>query len=228
MRRLPAAAPRLPQRPGGHRPGLPATAKGNRMTVYGIGLFEQHAAMLAASNITPEHARADPYRSVDIKKRLEEIGITPKGRNTPGLLIPLLRKDGSTWGYQYRPDNPRIDAKGKPVKYENPVGQRNGIDIPPGVGRMLDDPSIPLLVTEGSKKADAAACAGLVCIALPGVWSWRSKNDLGGKVAVADWNDIALNGRRIILGFDSDVVIKKSVQDALRSLTDYLEYKGAK
>jgi hypothetical protein len=198
------------------------------VTEYGIGLFEQHAAMLAASGITPEHARARPYRSVDTKKRLEEIGITPKGRNTPGLLIPLLRKDGSTWGYQYRPDAPRLDAKGKPVKYETPVGQRNGIDVPPGVGPMLDDPSIPLWLTEGVKKADASAIAGLACVALIGVWNWRGTNVYGGKVAVADFDDIALNRRRIILGFDSDLVIKKSVQGALRSLADYLEYKGAK
>jgi hypothetical protein len=198
------------------------------VTEYGIGLFEQHAAMLAASNITPEHARVRPYRSVDTKKRLEEIGITAKGRNTPGLLIPLLRKDGSTWGYQYRPDQPRLNGKGKPVKYETPYQQRNGIDVPPGVGPMLGDPSIPLLVTEGSKKADGAACAGLACIALPGVWSWKGTNGYGGKVAVADWNDIALNRRRVILAFDSDVVVKKSVQSALRAIADYLEYKGAR
>jgi hypothetical protein len=195
---------------------------------YGSGIYPQHQQMLIASGITPEHARARPYRSVDTKKRLEEIGITPKGRSVPGLLIPLLRKDGSTWGYQYRPDQPRDDAKGKPVQYENPVGQRNGIDVPPGVGAMLDDPSIPLWITEGVKKADTGAITGLCIIALPGVWSWRGTNDKGGKVAVADWNDIALNGRRVILAFDSDVVIKKSVQDALRLLTDYLEYKGAK
>jgi hypothetical protein len=198
------------------------------VTEYGIGLFEQHAAMLAASNITPEHARARPYRSVDTKKRLEEIGITKGGRNVPGLLIPLLRKDGSTWGYQYRPDQPRIDSKGKPIEYETPFGQRNGIDVPPGVGPMLDDPSIPLLVTEGSKKADGAACARLACIALPGVWSWKGTNQHGGKVAVADWNDIALNGRRIILAFDSDVVVKPSVEGALQAIVDYLEYRGAK
>jgi hypothetical protein len=195
---------------------------------YGSGIYPQHQQMLIASGITPEHARARPYRSVDTKRRLEEIGITPKGRNTPGLRIPLLRKDGSTWGYQYRPDQPRIDAKGRPVKYETPVGQRNGIDVPPGVGPMLDDPSIPLLVTEGSKKADGAACAGLACIALPGVWSWKGTNQHGGKVAVADWNDIALNGRRVILAFDSDVVIKKSVQDALKALVAYFEYRGSK
>ena len=115
-----------------------------------------------ASGITPEHARARGYVSVDTKKRLEQLNITKAGRNVPGLLVPQLRKDGSTWGYQYRPDAPRLNSKGKPNKYETPFGQRNGIDVPPGVGPLLDDPNVPLWVTEGTKKADAAAVVGLV------------------------------------------------------------------
>ncbi len=39
----------------------------------------------------------------------------------PGLLVPQRRKDGSTWGWQYRPDVPRVSVSGKPVKYETPV-----------------------------------------------------------------------------------------------------------
>lgn len=39
--------------------------------------------------------------------------------HAPGLLIPQLDARGSVWGYQYRPDNPRTNAKGKPIKYES-------------------------------------------------------------------------------------------------------------
>ncbi len=173
--------------------------------------FPQLASMLAASGITPDHARARGYSPVDTKVRLEQVGITRAGRNTPGLLVPMLRKDGSRWGYQYRPDTPRV-RDGKPVKYETPVGQRNGIDVPPGVGPKLDDPSIPLWVTEGVKKADCGAVHGLCVVALPGVWSWRGSNSHGGKTAIPDWHDIALNGRRVILAFDSDVVRKRAVR----------------
>jgi hypothetical protein len=197
------------------------------MTAYGMGIFDQHQQMLAASTITPEHARARGYVSVDTKIRLENLGVTKAGRNIPGLLVPQLRKDGSTWGYQYRPDVPRFSAANKPVKYETPVNQRNGIDVPPGVGPMLDDPTVPLFVTEGVKKADAAACAGLACVALPGVWSWRGSNGSGGKTAIPDWHDVALNGRRVVMAFDSDVVAKKSVRLALDQLAAYLGSKGA-
>lgn len=182
--------------------------------------------MLAESGITPEHAALRGYETITDRGRLATLGIAKAGQRTPGLLVPQLRLDGSTWGWQYRPDHPR-ERNGKSVKYETPVGQRNGIDVPPGVGRMLGDPAIPLWVTEGVKKADAGALHGLCIIALPGVWSWRGKNEHGGKVAVADWNDIALNGRRVILAFDGDVARKPSVRKALDALAAYLRTRGA-
>jgi predicted transcriptional regulator len=137
------------------------------------------------------------------------------------------------------PPRPSLDAASLPtrlaapeqspegVKYETPTKQRNGIDVPPGVGPALDNPAIGLWVTEGCKKADAAACAGLACIALPGVWSWRGSNGYGGRTAVADWHDIALNGRQVVLAFDSDVVRKGAVRSALSELARYLASKGA-
>ena len=198
------------------------------MTGYGMGLFSQHAELLRASAITPELARARGYRSVDTKAHLESIHIAKAGQNVPGLLVPMLRKDGSTWGFQFRPDVPRLNGTGKPVKYETPVKQSNGIDVPPGVGPLLNDPRVPLFITEGSRKADAAVCAGLACVSLPGVWSWRGTNPNGGKTAVADWQDIALNSRPVILAFDSDVTRKHEVQKALGQLAGYLEFKGAR
>jgi hypothetical protein len=195
---------------------------------YGLAIFPQHAAMLRASGISPAWARRRGYVTVDTKKRLADLGITAAGRNVPGLLIPLLRADGSVWGYQYRPDKPRLNGNGKPVKYETPVGQRNGIDVPPGVGRLLDDPTVPLVLTEGTKKADSAAQRGLACVALPGVWSWRGSNGHGGKTAIPDWHDIALNGRRVPLAFDSDVTVKRSVRAALDELASYLRTKDAR
>ena len=66
------------------------------MTDYGRRLLPQHAAMLEASKITPEHARARGYVSIDSgnRKRLSEINIVKAARSSDGLLIPLLRIDG--------------------------------------------------------------------------------------------------------------------------------------
>src|SRR6185295_5882675 len=92
----------------------------------------------------------------------------------------------------------------------------------------LGDPRVPLWVTEGTKKADCGVHYQLCIVALSGVWNWRGTNNMGGKTAVADWNDIALNGRRIILAFDGDVARKRSAAKALCALAEYLKYRGAK
>lgn len=213
--------------------GLPASSANTAgistdaaVNQWGMSILPQHRAMLAASGITPEIARRRGYVSVDTKVRVRTLGITRAGCNVPGLLIPSRRIDGSTWGFQYRPDSPR-QRSGKTVKYETPTGQRNGIDVPPGVADMLGDPTRELWVTEGVKKADCAAIRGLACVALPGVWGWRGSNASGGKTAVADWHDVALNDRRVILAFDSDVMTKPAVRRALTELARYLTSKGA-
>jgi Protein of unknown function (DUF3631)/Domain of unknown function (DUF3854) len=195
---------------------------------YGAHIFPLHAALLADSAISPEVARQRRYVSVDVKKRLEEVGFERYQRTVPGLLIPLRRADGSVWGYQYRHDEPRQTRAGTKVRYDSPKGQRNGIDVPVAIKDMLGDPSVPLLVTEGSRKADSAVTAGLACVSMAGVWGWRGRNAKGGKLAVADWHDIALNGRRVVLAFDSDVTTKRKVQQTLAELAGYLETKDAK
>ncbi len=196
------------------------------VTGYSLALFPQHAKLLADSAIPPELAHARGYVSVDTKKRLDGLSIARDGQNVPGLLIPLLGKDGSTWGYQYRPDTPRI-TNGRVVKYETPRGQRAGLDVPPGIGPMLDDPKVPLWVTEGSRKADSMAGLDTPCVSLSGVWSWRGTNAVGGRTALPDWADVALNGRTVVLAFDGDVARKPGVRKALTALAGYLTSKGA-
>jgi len=178
--------------------------------VYGAGLFPQHQAMLAASKITPEQARTRGYRSIDGNNRkvLAEIGIV-KAARTDGLLIPLLRLDGSTGGYQHRPDNPRV-KDGREIKYETPYRQSNMIDFPPGVAERLADRSMPIWITEGVKKADAGFCAGLAIVGLTGVWNW-----LRDGAALPDFRDLALRDRETILCFDSDFAVKPEVWKAV-------------
>jgi hypothetical protein len=208
---------------------------------YGQELFQKHALMLAESGITPERAALRGYRSVSDPQYLLELGFSSNAvkriggfgvSDHDGLLIPLLDKRGSTWGYQLRPDSPCLaDGKlgdGSGIrKYETPLEQRNGLDIPPGVGELLDAPGEELFLTEGTKKADCAAAQGLCCVSISGVWNWRGRNRYGGKLAVGDWDDIALNDREVILAFDSDVVRKPEVHKALTRLSEFLKYRGA-
>lgn len=195
---------------------------------YGMGLFAQHAELLAASAIPSEQARTRGYVSVDTKARLDGYGFSPAQQLVPGLLIPLHDATGKCTGFQYRPDEPRRTSSGRVIKYETPPGQANRLDVPPGVGPSLGNPAVDLWVTEGARKADAAAAVGLACVSLSGVWNWRATNSSGGKVALPDWQDVALNGRRVVLAFDSDAASNPKVAHALNALADYLSSKGAR
>ena len=92
---------------------------------------------------------------------------------------------------------------------------------------MLADPSIPLWITEGQKKADALASHGLCSIALFGVAGFKGKNVFGGVTFLADWDYVALNDRRVLIVFDSDVMTKGEVRQMLLRLTEHLQRKKA-
>jgi hypothetical protein len=116
---------------------------------------------------------------------------------------------------------------GKAVKYETMAAQKMVLDVHPSVRHLLGDPAVPLFVTEGVKKGDALVSQGACAVALLGVWNWRGTNEAGGKVALADWESIALNGRQCVVVFDSDVMVKAGVHAALERLKAFLESKGA-
>ncbi|MEL6940528.1 MAG: plasmid replication protein, CyRepA1 family, partial [Cyanobacteria bacterium J06598_1] len=72
----------------------------------------------------------------------------------------------------------------------------------------LSDPTLPVLITEGAKKAGAALSAGHPAIALPGVYNgYRAKDRLGNPITPTLIPDIeAITGpkRPILLAFDQD------------------------
>lgn len=198
------------------------------MTGYGAAIFPQHAAQLAGSAIGEDVAAERGYVSVDTKRRLDSAGFKHYQQRTPGLLIPVHDTSGAVALWQYRPDSPRANGSGKPVKYETPGGSRMVLDVPPRIRGQLGDPKVPLWVTEGVKKADAAVSAGLCCVALLGVWNWKGTNTLGGRTALPEFHDIAWNdGRRVYVAYDSDVMTNPNVHTALADIGDYLTDKGA-
>ncbi len=190
-------------------------------------LLPHHRKMLLEeSAIAPEVVEARGYRTIRKKVELERLGFGRNRCSVPGLLMPICGLAGDAVLYQYRPDVPRIN-KGKPVKYETPTGSKMVLDVHPFCRNLLKDPSIPLFVTEGIKKGDALASRGLCVVALMGVWNWRGTNEAGGKVALPEWDSVALDGRKVYLVFDSDVMEKREVYEALRRLREFLRYREA-
>ncbi len=178
--------------------------------------------LVHGSSISPKVMEARGYRTAETKSELERLGFSGAQRNVPGLLIPVCSPAGEVAMWQLRPDQPRT-KNGKPVKYETPAGSRMALDVHPFARDRLGDPSVPLFVTEGIKKGDALVSRGLCAVALIGVWNWRGTNAKGGKVALPEWECVALNGRRVYVVFDSDVMVKREVHAALARLKAFLE-----
>jgi hypothetical protein len=167
------------------------------------------------------------YRSISGKPDLEKLHFGHPQQRVPGILIPLWSVDGQEAGYQFRPDHPRNSSRGKPVKYESPLGSSNRIDCPPRCREMLGNPQVPLWITEGSKKADALASNGACAVSVSGVWGFKGKNQFGGITFLADWDYIAVKNRTVYLAFDSDIISKDMVRKALEHIAEHLKRKGA-
>ncbi len=189
-------------------------------------LFSHHRKMLEASGISNDVIEQRGYRSIQDKAELKKLGFATPQCCGRGLLMPIWGVDGQVVLHQFRPDVPRL-IKDKAVKYETAHGAKMALDVPPTVQKWIGDPSRPLIITEGVKKADAAVSRGLCCIALLGVWNWRGQNEQGGLTALAAWENIALKGREVYICFDSDVMTKPSVHASLKRLKAFLESRGA-
>ncbi|MCY7283058.1 MAG: DUF3854 domain-containing protein, partial [Cyanobacteria bacterium CAN_BIN43] len=137
----------------------------------------------------------------------------------------LLNEDGSCW--QAKLSRPIVDfKKGKSRKYETPKG--NGAraflpPLPPDIRKRISDryaievplsgsfwdwlaahPEIPIILTEGGKKAMALLSLGYVAIALYGVNGGYRKCIDGTRALIADLERFALPDRSICLAFDQD------------------------
>ena len=192
-----------------------------------VNLSQRHWDELEkGSAISRARIAARGYRSI------EDVGELPAAfadyQRRPGLLIPIRSVNNKIESWQLKPDIPRLNSQGKPLKYETASGARQMLDVPQSVVPLLGNPLLPLWITEGPKKVDAGLCHGVGCIVgLQGVFGWRGTNEHGGKVALSDWEQVALNRREVVLAFDSDVMRKPEVRAALDRLSNFLGSKGA-
>ncbi|HMF83597.1 MAG TPA: DUF3854 domain-containing protein [Acidimicrobiia bacterium] len=193
---------------------------------FGMRLVDQHVEYLAARAVSPEVARERGYVSADTKAQLRQLGFPSTQQRVPALIIPIHDVRGEVSGWQLRPDHPR-QVDGRIVKFETQRGSPLKLDVPPRTRPHLGDPDVPLFVTEGSVKADAAVSAGLACVALHGVYGWKAKNDFGGTTVLPELEYVHLKHRRVFLGFDSDILLKPPVHAALSRFYSVLEQRGA-
>lgn len=202
-------------------------AKVDAVTGIIESLAQHHRNQLESSAIDPEIIAERGYRTATTKSDLERLGFGRAQRNVPAMVIPIYNVHGELALRQIRPDEPRI-KDGKVVKYETQSKASLALDVPRRIRDQLGDPSVPLWITEGSKKVDSALSHGLACIGVVGVYGWRGTNDVGGKTVLPDLEYIAWNDRKVYMAFDSDAMEKPEVHQALKRLADVLKHKGAK
>ncbi len=195
------------------------------MTTANGTLAPQHEAKLRSSCVDVAVADERHYYSIMDAGDLRTLGFSA-ATVPPALAIPMYNYAGQTQTI-VRPDQPRTAEDGKLVKYDRPGGQRNIIDIHPRVRPVLQDPAVPLWITEAPLKADALISQGQNAIGGVGCWFFRTKSDSGGKVILPDFQHIAWNGRDVRIVFDSDVSTNANVGLAERRLALYLTGQGA-
>lgn len=188
-------------------------------------LSREHAReLIEGSGISPEVIQARGYRTAKTKTEVKHKNFSDKQAVSGGLLIPAWNVYGEIDTWQVKLDDPRPG-----IKYESPAKSRGTIDIHPFARDKINDPSIPIYISEGLKKLDSilSHAPGVCVIGLAGVWAWRFTNVVGGKTAHPDLEKIAWNERIVNLVFDSDVVIKPEVKLALTRLGNLLTHRGA-
>jgi hypothetical protein len=204
-------------------------------------LSPAHKHILGVESSIAEDVIAERgYRTCTGYSELKSLGIRiRRDTDTHGLLIPLhtvegtisstylAKEDRSVPLMVYRLDIPEIDDEGRQRKYLFPGGQHLRIDCHPQCSQQLGNPEKPVWITEGIKKGDSLVTHGLCALALLGVWNFRGTNAQGGKTALADWQHVPLPGRDVRIVYDSDVIEKPGVQQALDTLCGFLIAKGA-
>jgi hypothetical protein len=103
-------------------------------------------------------------------------------------------------------------------RYSQPFNSSPHVYFPPyhDWRKVANDPEKTILITEGEKKAAKACKEGLYCIALGGVWGFKSSKRLWD--LIPELKNIEWKNRTVEICYDADVMLKNEVRAALQSL----------
>lgn len=196
----------------------------------GPSLSPEHLAELNGSRISREliHSRGYLTLGPEARDQLRSIGCPEWAIRSddafPGLFLPIhTPADGGYVGFQFKPRVPQArPGSDKPAKYASQKGMGNRLDVHPQCLDRIRDVNQPLWITEGMKKGDALASLGYAAVSLSGVWNWRREER-----TLADWEDVPLKGRTVIVCFDADAPSNPSVRHAMKRLVGWLRGRGA-
>lgn len=185
---------------------------------------------LARSGITPEQATALGMYPVDSARKVHLSFARAKA-----LAIPYfdhVTGEAQTYGDHHLPyvrvrylEDVRT-TDGRLLRYTQPAGSPVRVYFP----RVTDwaairaDYRVPIVITEGEKKAAAACLAGIPTIGLGGVYNFRDKKGSG---LATDLLPYVTKGRLIIIAYDSDAVRNPQVAQAELALAGEIHRRFA-
>jgi hypothetical protein len=157
-----------------------------------------------------------------------------------GLSMKRIALDGyeedGFWGWQVPMRDP-VSGSVRFYRYKNlkqpfeiKYYQKKGVPLVPFYPFLefiswldvMKDSSIPIIFTEGEKKASCLASLGKAAISIPGVWGWCSED------FKKDLSRFVLENRTVFLLFDDDIKTKPSVRKALDEFSIFLHRAGTK
>lgn len=188
-------------------------------------LLAHHRTELRSSGLTDATVQAAGIYSITSVDELARVlnWQTASTRRVPALCFPFVGETGPVGYARVKLDNPRRQRDGI-VKYESPRGRGNEIYLPPQTIGALRDSSVPLVITEGEKKALAADQAGYRCLGLVGTYGWKVS---GQEMLLPLLAGMPWSGRRVYICFDSDRATNPAVRDAEARLALQLQRHGA-
>lgn len=195
-------------------------------------LATAYKAKLSSSDLTIEDAKRLGFVVIENAAKLEDHFF-----GTSAFKIPYYDSKGKGTGFyriRYLSGTKKGFARATTAKdrrYDQPAAEMPQLYLPQLLPKgkswkqLCDDPTIPLVFTEGELKAACATKHGIPTIALGGVWNFKSKKN--GVFRLPIFDEIVFKGRTVFIVFDSDAVTNPQVLHAQFKFAEELFNIGA-
>lgn len=176
---------------------------------------------LARSGITEKQARSAGFELHQFARLTDcPSDIYPKGA---GYTIPYPGIK-EFYRYRYLGTLPKTKA-GKDIKYSQPKNSGHHIYLPKFNWAAVEaDASLPIIITEGEKKALAASMRGHATVGVGGVFSWSGQDT---RTLSDELLRFVVPGRAVYVALDSDVATNPQVCLAQARLCQAISAAGA-
>jgi hypothetical protein len=173
--------------------------------------------------------------------------------------VEPITGEAMDWGC-FKPNQPRLGAKNKLIKYEHPpqistrafflpvslqiwlkVAERFNLIIPQNIeitetgealgfwAWVITQSRLPIIITEGAKKAASLLSIGFVAIALPGIWNGRRIDQISKTAKlIPDLQPFVKDRREFAFCFDQDSKVQtvSAVNLAIKKTAQLLVNEG--